>query len=169
MTAQQTTATAVRRSITVAAPVEKAFEVFTDRFGAWWPLDYHTGDEDPETVVIEPRRGGRWYERTAGGEEADWGVVLAWEPPTRLVLAWRLDAEWKHNPDPAKQTEIEVHFVPDGRVRTRVDLEHRLLDRSAAAPSRCGRPSTPRPAGSDCSGVTRTRSSLPRCPSPSPH
>ena len=55
--------------------------------------------------------------------------MLAWEPPTRLVLAWRLDAEWKHNPDPAKQTEIEVHFVPDGPGRTRVDLEHRLLDR----------------------------------------
>jgi uncharacterized protein YndB with AHSA1/START domain len=79
-------------------------------------------------VVIEPRRGGRWYERTAGGAEADWGVVLVWEPPARLVLAWRLDAEWKHNPDPAKQTEIEVRFVPDGG-RTRVDLEHRLLDR----------------------------------------
>jgi uncharacterized protein YndB with AHSA1/START domain len=129
MTAQQEAATAVRRSITVAAPVEKAFDVFTDRFGAWWPLDYHTGDQNPETVVIEPHRGGRWYERTAGGAEADWGVVLAWEPPTRLVLAWRLDAEWKHNPDPAKQTEIEVHFVPDGPGRTRVDLEHRLLDR----------------------------------------
>jgi len=129
MTAQQEAATAVRRSITVAAPVEKAFDVFTDRFGAWWPLDYHTGDQNPETVVIEPHRGGRWYERTAGGAEADWGVVLAWEPPTRLVLAWRLDAEWKHNPDPAKQTEIAVHFVPDGPGRTRVDLEHRLLDR----------------------------------------
>ena len=129
MTAQQTAATAVRRSITVDAPVEKAFEVFTDRFGAWWPLDYHTGDQDPETVVIEPRTDGRWYERTAGGAEADWGVVLAWEPPTRLVLAWRLDAEWKHNPDPAKQTEIEVHFMADGPRRTRVELEHRLLDR----------------------------------------
>ena len=82
MTAQQEAATAVRRSITVAAPVEKAFDVFTDRFGAWWPLDYHTGDQNPETVVIEPRRGGRWYERTAGGGEADWGVVLAWEPPS---------------------------------------------------------------------------------------
>jgi hypothetical protein len=60
MTAQQTAATAIRRSITVAAPVEKTFAVFTDRFAAWWPLDYHTGDQDPETVVIEPRRGGRW-------------------------------------------------------------------------------------------------------------
>jgi uncharacterized protein YndB with AHSA1/START domain len=93
MTAQQTATTAVRRSITVDAPVEKAFEVFTDRFGAWWPLDYHTGDQDPETVVMEPRTGGRWYERTADGADADWGVVLASEPPTRLVLAWRLDAE----------------------------------------------------------------------------
>ena len=108
MTAQQEAATAVRRSITVAAPVEKAFDVF-DRPSERWRA--------------------RWYERTAGGAEADWGVVLAWEPPTRLVLAWRLDAEWKHNPDPAKQTEIEVHFVPDGPGRTRVDLEHRLLDR----------------------------------------
>ena len=88
MTAQQEAATAVRRSITVAAPVEKAFDVFTDRFGAWWPLDYHTGDQNPETVVIEPRRGGRWYERTAGGAEADWGVVLAWEPPTPAGWAY---------------------------------------------------------------------------------
>ena len=74
MTAQQEAATAVRRSITVAAPVEKAFDVFTDRFGAWWPLDYHTGDQNPETVVIEPRRGG---------------------PPTRLVLADEMKATFE--------------------------------------------------------------------------
>lgn len=125
----QAAATAVRRGITVDAPVERAFAVFTDRFGTWWPMDYHTGDQDPVTVVIEPRVGGRWYERAADGSEADWGVVLAWEPPARLVLAWRLDAEWKHNPDPARQTEIEVRFVAEGASRTRVDLEHRLLDR----------------------------------------
>ncbi len=125
----QAAATAVRREITVNAPVEQAFAVFTDRFGTWWPMDYHTGDQDPATVVIEPRVGGRWYERAADGTEADWGVVLAWEPPARLVLAWRLDAEWKHNPDPAQQTEIEVRFVAESAGRTRVDLKHRLLDR----------------------------------------
>jgi uncharacterized protein YndB with AHSA1/START domain len=129
MTTEQTAATAVRRSITVAAPIDVAFEVFTAGFGSWWPMSYHTGDQDPVTVVLEPTVGGRWYERAADGTEAEWGVMLAWEPPTRLVLAWRLDAEWKHNPDPAKQTEIEVLFRSDGPGHTRVDLEHRLLDR----------------------------------------
>jgi uncharacterized protein YndB with AHSA1/START domain len=129
MTTDQTAERAVRRTITVDASVERAFEVFTDRFGTWWPMDYHSGDQDPQTVVIEPRDGGRWYERAADGTEFDWGVVLAWEPPNRLVLAWRLDAQWKHNPDPMKQTEIEVLFTPDGPGRTRVDLEHRLLER----------------------------------------
>jgi uncharacterized protein YndB with AHSA1/START domain len=125
----QTAATAVRRSITVDAPVERAFEVFTTGFGSWWPLDYHTGDQVPQTVVLEPRVGGRWFERAADGTDADWGVVLAWEPPTRVVLAWQLDTGWKHNPDPAKQTEIEVAFVAEDAGRTRVELEHRLLDR----------------------------------------
>jgi uncharacterized protein YndB with AHSA1/START domain len=128
----QTAATAVRRSITVDAPVERAFEVFTAGFGSWWPLDYHTGEQIPQTVVLEPRAGGRWFQRTADGADADWGVVLAWEPPTRVVLAWRFDAEWKHNPDPAKQTEIEVTFVAEEAGRTRVELEHRLLDRFGA-------------------------------------
>jgi hypothetical protein len=86
MTAQQEAATAVRRSITVAAPVEKAFDVFTDRFGAWWPLDYHTGDQNPETVVIEPRRGGR--------HNAPVGLGTA-GPPTRLVLADEMKATFE--------------------------------------------------------------------------
>lgn len=128
----------VRREVTVTAPAERAFTVFTDGFGRWWPPSHHLGGE-LDTVVIEGRRGGRWYERGPDGRELDWGAVLVWEPPRRLVLSWHLDGEWELDPDPDHASEVEVTFTetPEG---TRVVLEHRHFERNRtpAALSRDG-------------------------------
>lgn len=117
----------VRKSIQVAAPPEKAFEVFTARMGRWWmpghSLNPATAQKD---VVIEPRAGGRWYEIGADGSTCEWGKVLAWEPPARVLLAWQIDGSWTYNA--TLETEVEVRFVPDG-AGTRVELEHRNLER----------------------------------------
>jgi DNA-binding transcriptional ArsR family regulator/uncharacterized protein YndB with AHSA1/START domain len=123
---------AVRHAITVDAPVERAFEVFTARMTSWWPVDTHHIAEKPvETIVIEERPGGRWYERAADGSECNWGTVLAWEPPTRVVFGWHLNERWQYVADPASASEVEVRFVPDGS-GTRVELEHRAFERHGA-------------------------------------
>jgi uncharacterized protein YndB with AHSA1/START domain len=116
----------VRKSILVKAPPERAFEVFTAGIGRWWPRSHHIGKAELQDAIIEPRAGGRWYERGADGRECDWGRVLAWEPPQRLVLAWQISADWQY--DPNLVTEVEVRFTPEGE-GTRVDLEHRNLER----------------------------------------
>ncbi len=116
----------VRKSITVDAPAGKAFEVFTKRFGSWWPASYSIGKSALKSAIIEPRAGGRWYEIGEDGGECDWGEVLEWEPPSRLLLAWRIRADWQF--DPALLTELEIRFVPLGENSTRIELEHRLLE-----------------------------------------
>ncbi len=117
----------VRRSVTVKAPPARAFEVFTASIGRWWPKSHHIGPVDPETVIIEPREGGRWFERAPDGAECEVGKVLVWDPPARLVLAWQLTADWRYDPD--LLTEVEVRFLPDADGATRVELEHRNLER----------------------------------------
>ena len=77
---------AIRGTVTVAVPLERAFRVFTDSLGTWWPSEYHIGQAEMAEAVLEPRAGGRWYERGVDGSECDWGRVLAWEPPHRLVV-----------------------------------------------------------------------------------
>jgi uncharacterized protein YndB with AHSA1/START domain len=126
---EQAADTAVRRSITVAAPVERAFTVFTENLDAWWPREHHIGEADMKEAVLEPRAGGRWYERGVDGSECSWGQVLAWQPPHRLVLAWQVSAEWAYEPDLARSSEIEVRFTPEGAGQTRVELEHRAFER----------------------------------------
>jgi uncharacterized protein YndB with AHSA1/START domain len=124
---QQAPGVAVRQSVVVEASPERAFFVFTEGMTSWWPIDSHSiGDRPMAEAVIEPRTGGRWYERGDDGAECDWGRVLAWEPPGRVVLAWQISADWKA--DPAIHTEIEVRFTAEGDGRTRVDLEHRGLE-----------------------------------------
>jgi uncharacterized protein YndB with AHSA1/START domain len=125
----------IRRSVTVAAPPERAFEVFTERMHTWWPLATHSvrGLRDgapPAELHFEPRPGGRFYEKT-GDEECSWGTVLVCEPPHRLVYEWHVNPE---NPP----TEVEVTFTPeDGG--TRVDLVHRGWERFPAdSPTREG-------------------------------
>ena len=128
---QQTTERTVRRSITVEASQQHAFDVFTEGMSRWWPLDtHHIGTAEPNAAVIEPRAGGRWFERAADGSECDWGRVLQWQPPDRVVFAWHLDPDWKFDPDPARATEVEVRFIAQGE-KTRVELEHRGFERLA--------------------------------------
>ncbi|SCL45156.1 Uncharacterized conserved protein YndB, AHSA1/START domain [Micromonospora citrea] len=121
----------IRRTITVAAPVERAFRVFTDSVDSWWPAEYHIGRADYAGAVLEQGEGGRWYERGADGSECDWGRVLAWEPPHRLVLTWQINGDWQYDPDPGRASEIEVRFTPAGPDQTVVELEHRHLERLA--------------------------------------
>jgi len=123
----QSTDPTVRKTITVEVPAERAFTVFTEQMGSWWPLeDKSIGSAPAATVVVEPRAGGRWYERGVDGSESDWGHVLAYEPPSRLLLGWQISADWKH--DATLHTEVEVRFVAEGDHRTRVELEHRGLE-----------------------------------------
>jgi 2-amino-4-hydroxy-6-hydroxymethyldihydropteridine diphosphokinase len=117
----------IRRSLVVAADLHRSFRVFTDRIGSWWPRSKSIASSPQVEVIIEPRTGGRWYERAADGSECEWGKVLEWEPPARLVLAWQIDGNWKYNP--ACVTEVELNFTRVEALQTRVDFEHRCLER----------------------------------------
>jgi uncharacterized protein YndB with AHSA1/START domain len=119
----------VTKSVTVRAPRTRAFAVFTERFFTWWPSSHHIGDAELADAVIEPEVGGRWYERGVDGVECDWGRVLAFDPPDRLVLSWHLRGDWSYDPDPAKASEIEIRFVEDEPGTTRVELSHRHIER----------------------------------------
>ena len=123
----------VRKSIGVRASVQQAFEIFTAEFDSWWPRSHHIGSSPMRKAIIENRLGGRCYSEQIDGTECDWGQVLAWEPPHRLVFAWQIGGNWKYEPDLAKSSEVEVLFSaqPDGR--TLVLLEHRHLDRAVAS------------------------------------
>jgi uncharacterized protein YndB with AHSA1/START domain len=121
-------ANSVRKVISIQAPPAVAWQVFTEKIGTWWPLATHKiGGAKAVDAVVEPRVGGRWYERGEDGSTCDWGRVLLWEPPSRLVLSWNINADWQY--DPTLHTEVEVRFIADGEDRTCVDLEHRYLDR----------------------------------------
>jgi uncharacterized protein YndB with AHSA1/START domain len=121
----------VRKVVSVQAPLALAWRVFTEKMGTWWPLGhYKIGKAKAVDALIEPRVGGRWYERGDDGSTCDWGRVLSWEPHSRLVLAWDISADWQ--PDPTLKTEIEVRFIAEGEDGTRVELEHRQLDRYGA-------------------------------------
>lgn len=122
----ETTATAVTKTLTIEAPQEKAFEVFTAGFDSWWPRSHHTGEGDLVMAVVEPRAGGRWYGTTTVGEE-EWGRVLVWDPPHRVVLDWQLNADFAYDPD--MHTEVEARFIAEGPSRTRLEFQHRDLDR----------------------------------------
>jgi uncharacterized protein YndB with AHSA1/START domain len=118
----------VRKIVQVEAPQAVAWRVFTEKMGAWWPLAYYKiGKANAVDAVIEPHAGGRWYERGEDGSICQWGSVLTWEPPSRLVLSWDINAEWQY--DAQLKTEIEVRFLAEDSKRTRVELEHRHLDR----------------------------------------
>jgi uncharacterized protein YndB with AHSA1/START domain len=121
----------VRKRVSVEAPREIAWKVFTERMGTWWPLAvYKIGKANAVDAVMEPRVGGRWYERGDDGSSCDWGRVLVWEPCSRLVLSWDISADWQY--DPELHTEIEVRFIAAGDSLTQVEFEHRKLDRYGA-------------------------------------
>jgi len=129
MTTTQAAAT-VNRTVTVKADVTHAFDVFTAGFDTWWPRTHHIGKKPMVKAVIEPRVGGRCYGRESDGNECQWGTVLAWEPPNRLLIAWHIAPDFQvTNFDPAASSEVEVRFTPESGGMTRVDLEHRHLER----------------------------------------
>ncbi|HXQ66449.1 MAG TPA: SRPBCC family protein [Alphaproteobacteria bacterium] len=117
----------VRRSLLVKVRPEHAFKVFTSY--SWWPKEHSLfrGNPKQKSVVIEPRVGGRWYEKGEDGRECDWGKVLAWEPPGRLLLAWQINGKFEY--DPSAATEVEITFAPEASGMTRVNLEHRYFER----------------------------------------
>lgn len=125
--------TTVKRTITVQASQEHAFDVFTAQLGSWWPKDYSISEAGMADFVVEPRAGGRWYELSTDGKECDTGRVVAFEPPGRLVLAWHLTGSFQYDPDPDNASEVEVQFIAEGPDRTRVELEHRLIERHSDA------------------------------------
>ena len=115
---QQTSEVVIEKSVTVAVPAEEAFRVFTEQIHTWWPQQTHAVDPgNVDTVVMEGREGGRLYERTTGGEEHVWGIILAWDPPRRVGYSW--------HPGRGEETaqEVEVTFTPAGD-GTRVDVRH---------------------------------------------
>jgi uncharacterized protein YndB with AHSA1/START domain len=116
----------VRKTLTVAATPDRAFEVFTAGFDRWWPRTHTIGSSPLKTAVLEPGIGGRWYGLAEDGTEAEWGDVLAWDPPARLVVAWRIGANWQYSKD--RLTEVEVNFTALADGQTRIDFEHRLLE-----------------------------------------
>ena len=119
----------VAKSIVVEVPRVQAFAFFI-RQEAWWPLQTHHLAEPPgETLILEPFVGGRWFERWHDGRECDWGTVLVWEPPRRIVVTWQIGPGWVYEPDQTRASEIEVRFLAESQHRTRIEFEHRHLER----------------------------------------
>ena len=124
-----TQATAIRHEIVVEAPIERAFSVFTEQFDRIKPREHNLLAVDVAETVFETREGGRIYDRGVDGSECHWARVLAYEPPDRVVISWDLSPQWQVETDPSRTSEIEVRFVAETPERTRVELEHRHLDR----------------------------------------
>ena len=125
----QQAAAPVRNSIVVEAPQERAFEVFTAEMGTWWPSTHHILEGELAEMVFEPRAGGRIYDRAVDGSECQWARVLAYEPPDRVVFSWDINLQWQVERDLSRTSEVEVRFLPEPGGRTRVELEHRNIDR----------------------------------------
>ena len=123
---QRITAAPIRKTLHVRAPQQRAFEVFVGAMHSWWPPEHSVLQSPRKDVVIEPEVGGRWYEVAEDGSEVQWGKVLEWDAPDRILLAWQLSADFAY--DPELITEVEVVFHKDGD-GTRVEFEHRHLDR----------------------------------------
>jgi uncharacterized protein YndB with AHSA1/START domain len=124
--------TSVRTSIVVQAPIDRAFRVFTEDFGSFKPPDHNLLDVEIAETVFETRVGGHVFDRGVDGSECRWARVLAYEPPGRVVISWDISPQWQIEPDLEKTSEVEVRFISEGSDRTRVELEHRNLDRHGA-------------------------------------
>lgn len=121
--------TSIRVEITVDAPVERAFRIFTEEFDRIKPREHNLLRVEITETVFERRVGGRVYDRGVDGSECNWARVLAYEPPNRVVISWNITPHWQIENDPSKTSEVEIRFIADGPERTRVELEHRNLDR----------------------------------------
>jgi uncharacterized protein YndB with AHSA1/START domain len=125
----QATETSVRRSIMVQAPIERAFKVFTEGIGSWWPPEHHILQAELAEMVFEPYEGGNIFDRGVDGSECRWARVLTYDPPKRVVFSWDINLKWEIERDTANTSEVEVTFKAAGPDRTHVELEHRNLDR----------------------------------------
>jgi uncharacterized protein YndB with AHSA1/START domain len=125
----QATAAVVRREIVVEAPVEKAFAVFVGQFGEIKPREHNLLGAPIADTVFEPQVGGHIYDRALDGSECRWARVLVYEPPDRVVFSWDIGPTWQLETNPENASEVEVRFIAESPQRTRVELEHRHLDR----------------------------------------
>jgi uncharacterized protein YndB with AHSA1/START domain len=125
----QAEGTSVRTEIVVEAPVERAFRVFTEDFGSFKPPEHNMLGVDIAETIFEPRVGGHLYDRGVDGSECRWARVLAYEPPERVVISWDISPQWQIETDLEKTSEVEVRFIAETQERTRVELEHRNLER----------------------------------------
>ena len=125
----QAAETSVQTQIVVDAPIERAFSVFTEDFGSIKPPEHNMLDVEIAETVFEPRVGGHLYDRGVDGSECRWARVLVYEPPDGVVFSWDIGPQWQIETDLEKTSEVEVRFVSEGPERTRVELEHRNLDR----------------------------------------
>jgi uncharacterized protein YndB with AHSA1/START domain len=125
------TDTAVTTSVVVDVPQSRAFAVFTDEIGTWWDPDHHLLPEGTTltAMVFEPRVGGHVYDVVSDGSECRWSRVLAYDPPERVVFSWDINLQWEIETDLDRTSEVEVRFIAEAPDRTRVELEHRNLDR----------------------------------------
>ena len=124
--------TSVKHSIVVDAPIARAFEVFTKDFGQFKPSEHNLLGVKIAETVFEPRVGGYLYDRGIDGSECRWARVLAYEPPNRVLMTWNISPRWQIEPDPEKVSEWEVRFTAETPTRTRIDIEHRKLERHGA-------------------------------------
>jgi uncharacterized protein YndB with AHSA1/START domain len=129
---QSDTTTIVRRQILVNAPISEAFNVFTERFGDFKPREHNLLQAAIAETVFEPRVGGNIYDRAVDGSECRWARILVFEPPDRVVFSWDISPRWQIEPNPDLASEVEVRFFAETPERTRVELEHRNLDRHGA-------------------------------------
>jgi uncharacterized protein YndB with AHSA1/START domain len=125
----QASETAVRNTIVVEAPIERAFSVFTDGFGTFKPREHNMLQVEIAETVFESHVGGNIYDRGVDGSECRWARVLAYEPPNRVVFSWDISPQWQIETDPDRTSEVEVRFIAEAPDRTRVELEHRNLAR----------------------------------------
>ena len=125
----QVTENSVRTTIEVEAPIERAFAIFTEGIGTWWPPEHHILEAELAEMVFETRVGGNIYDRGVDGSECRWSRVLAYEPPHRVTFSWDINLSWQLEKDPEKTSEVEVRFTERAPDRTYVELEHRALDR----------------------------------------
>jgi len=119
----------VRRTLTVQVPVERAFAIFADELAAWWPAEYTWAKDTLETIGIESGKDGRCFEVGPHGFRCDWGRVLEWNSPHRLVFSWQISPTRAPEPNPGKASEVEVRFESNGPHSTSVEFEHRKFSK----------------------------------------
>jgi uncharacterized protein YndB with AHSA1/START domain len=125
----RTEGTSVRHEVVVEAPIERAFSVFTKDFGSFKPREHNMLGVDIAETVFELHEGGYVYDRGVDGSECRWARVLAYEPPNRVVISWDISPQWQIETDLERTSEVDVRFIAETPARTRVELEHRNLDR----------------------------------------